>query len=67
MAVYEVKKLVSEREGIPPTQYRFITARKVLEDSLTLSEHMIDHGATLYMLVGLQGGKLSKAYPHSMN
>ncbi len=57
MTIAEVKEIIHEREGIPRNQYRFVAATKILDDSRALSEYMLDHGSTLHMMMGLQGGK----------
>ncbi|KAL7597621.1 hypothetical protein Lser_V15G23021 [Lactuca serriola] len=55
----DVKGKIQDIEGIPLIHQRLVIAGKNLEDDLSLSDHNIQHGSTLDLIVRLRGMTLS--------
>jgi len=61
-SITNIKRLLYNKSGTPPTHGRLIFAGKQLEDSHTLADYNIGNEATLHQLLRLYGGADKDSY-----
>ncbi|CAH2448713.1 Ubiquitin-like protein [Komagataella phaffii CBS 7435] len=54
--IIDIKALMEEKEGIPPSQQRFLFSGKQLSDDQTLEFYKIGPGSQLHLVLTLRGG-----------
>ncbi|GMM28733.1 hypothetical protein DAMA08_014490 [Martiniozyma asiatica (nom. inval.)] len=54
--VLDLKELVEVKEGIPPTQQKFLLHGRQLEDSMSLEACGVKDGTEMHLVLSLRGG-----------
>jgi hypothetical protein len=62
----DIKWRMQDKEGIPPDQQGLIFDGKILEDSKTVGDYIIQHKSTLYLVLRLRRGGLPPEQPMSV-
>ena len=55
-SIFNVKEIISEKEGIPIDQLRIIFSGKQLQDNHTVEYCNIQNESTIHMILHLRGG-----------
>ena len=54
--IEDVRRLIQDREGIPPSDQRLVCGGKQLEDGNTLQDYSIQKNSTIYVVMRVHGG-----------
>jgi len=55
-SIENVKEIIQNKEGIPPSKQRMACCGKVLEDGRTLSDYNVQNHSTIFLILRLRGG-----------
>eukprot|EP01015_Nassula_variabilis_P004583 TRINITY_DN1319_c0_g1_i4.p1 TRINITY_DN1319_c0_g1~~TRINITY_DN1319_c0_g1_i4.p1 ORF type:complete len:102 (+),score=29.30 TRINITY_DN1319_c0_g1_i4:3-308(+) len=54
--INQIKLALQEKEGIMADQIKLVSSGKLLEDNKKISDYNLEAGATIHMVINLQGG-----------